>query len=513
MCEPNPTTNENKVQASKFKNIKDNILFGPEYPISREPVNIAKIILKTLKSKPEFIGQIDALTGKQNTYAEMSERSIKCALWLKKQGVKAARARYYLSLISPTIIFTIPLSAANLTEAAKELKMDVKIVVLGKIDGYESLDNILRGHDNREIAEFNCTPISNLNEVGLICLSSGTTGMPKATELSHVSMYNRVFPAKVYEMNGHICLFLPTLRWHYGILFAFAAIQKYFTTILVNINVNDENRCSKYCSFIERYRVTFFGSTPHILSQLVKTDVLEKYRLPTLKVITSGGSTFSKQQQEALKKKIPNVLIFNSYGSTDAGCAVAIQNKYSKLGSVGFPASNVQIKITDTKTESVLGVNKVGEIRVKTPFVMNGYYKNPEATKKAFDSDGWLCTGDLGYYDHDGELFVVSRISDFILFRTFNVLPMEIETVLQDHPAVFEAVVIGMPHEDDGQRPMAVVSVVPGKTVTEQELIELVEKSLPDYCRLRAGIKFIDKLPRTLTGKIAKGQLQSMFTN
>ncbi|XP_036139949.1 luciferin 4-monooxygenase [Monomorium pharaonis] len=552
MCEQNSTTNKNKVQAPKFKNIKDNILLGPEYPIHKESVNIAETILKTLKSKPDFIGQIDALTDKKNTYAEMSERSIKCALWLKKQGVNAGdiiglctdnnldaimvllgvmylngkcntwdhelsltTARYFLSLTSPTIIFTIPLSAANLTEAAKELKMNVKIVVLGKLDGYESLDDILRGHDSHEIAEFNCAPINNPDEVGVLVLSSGTTGMPKATEISHSSMHNCLLPAKVAEMNGHICLFTPTLRWHYGVLLAFKAILAYSTRVVVpDYDTDDvEDACSKYCSFIEKYRVTYFGTDPFILIQLIKTDVLEKYRLPTLKIIISAGAVFSKQQKEALSKKILHVLIFNGYGSTDAGGEIAGQNEYSKPGSVGFPAPNIQIKITDTKTESVLGVNEVGEIRIKLPTVMNGYYKNPEATKKAFDSDGWLCTGDLGYYDNDGELFVVGRISDFILFRSINVSPTEIETILQNHPAVFEAAVIGMPHEVDGQRPMAVVSVVPGKTVTEQELIKLVEKNLPNHCRLRAGVKFVDELPHTLTGKIVKRQLQSMFTN
>ena len=136
--------------------------------------------------------------------------------------------------------------------------MDVKIVVLGKIDGYESLDNILRGHDNREIAEFNCTPISNPDEVCLIIHSSGTTGMPKATEISHFSMHNRLFVARFTKMNGHICLFTPTLRWHYGVLLAFKAILAYSTRVVVpDYDTDDvEDACSKYCSFIEKYRVS-----------------------------------------------------------------------------------------------------------------------------------------------------------------------------------------------------------------------------------------------------------------
>ncbi|XP_036140321.1 uncharacterized protein LOC105834306 [Monomorium pharaonis] len=551
MCERNTATKKNEVQESKCKTrIKDNILLGPEHPIHRESENVAETILKTLKSKPDCIGQIDAFTNKQNTYAEMSERSIKCALWLKKQGVKPGdiiglctdnnldamivllgimyvngicntwdhelsltTARYFLSLTSPTIVFTIPLSAVSLTEAAKELKMDVKIVVLDKLEGYESLDDILKGHNSREIAEFKCAPISNPDEVGLIVLSSGTTGMPKATEISHSSMHNRLLPTKVADMSGHICLFTPTIRWQYGVMLALRAILACSTRIVAPDSVTDDDAGDMYCDLIEKHRVTWFATDPFVLIQLIKTDTLKKYKLSTLKTIITSGSIFPKEHQEALRKRLPNVLINNGYGSTDSGGELTGQDKNSKPGSVGYLAHNVQIKLTDTETEEVLGANKVGEIRVKVPFVMNGYHRNPEATKKAFDADGWLCTGDLGYYDDDGELFVVGRISDFILFRSINVSPAEIEAVLENHPAVLQAAVIGVPHEIDEQRPMAVVSVVSGKTVTEEELISLVEENLPDHCKLRAGVKFMDELPHTTTGKIAKKKLRKMFAN
>ncbi|KAG5348319.1 LUCI monooxygenase, partial [Acromyrmex charruanus] len=538
------------VEESKFKvRIIDNILLGPEYPIHRESVNTAETILQTLKSKPDCIGQIDAITDKQTTYAEMSERSIKCALWLKKQGVKSGdiisvctdnnldaiivllgimylngkcntwdhtlslmTARNFLSMMTPTIIFTIPLSAANLTEAAKELKMNVKIVIFGKLDGYESIDDILKGHDNHEIFEFKCTPISNPDEVGIIVLTSGTTGMPKCTELSHSSLNNCLLPANIAEMKDHVCIFTPTIRWQYGIMLAFKIILTYSTRIIVPDYAIDDNTSNMY-KFIEKYRVTWLATDPFILIEMVKTNILEKYRLTTLKVIVTAGSIFPRQYQETLIKKLPKAFIKNCYGSTDSGGSLSCQNKDSKPGSVGFPLPNVQIKVTDTETEEVLGINKVGELRIKVPSVMNGYYKNPKATKEAFDSDGWLCSGDLGFYDDDGEIFITSRISDFILFRAINVLPSEIEAVLQTHPAIFQVAVIGMPHEIDEQHPMAIVSIIPGKTVTEQELISLVETNLPDHCRIRAGVKFVDELPRTATGKIAKRQLQSMFMN
>lgn len=156
--------------------------------------------------------------------------------------------------MSPKLIFTIPISAASLTEAAKELKMDVKIVVLGKLDGYESIDDILRDHDSREIVEFKCTPISNPHEVGLIVLSSGTTGMPKATELSHTSIHNRILP-KVADMKGHVCLFTPTIRWQYGVTLAFKAILACSTRIVAPDSVEEDNASDMFCQFIEKYRV------------------------------------------------------------------------------------------------------------------------------------------------------------------------------------------------------------------------------------------------------------------
>ncbi|KAL0105338.1 hypothetical protein PUN28_016769 [Cardiocondyla obscurior] len=222
----------------------------------------------------------------------MSERSIKCALWLKKQGVKPGdiiglctdnnldamivllgimylnakcntwdhelslmTARYYLSLMSPTIIFTIPLSAASLTEAANELKMDVKIVVLGSLDGYVSLDNILRNHDRSEIDEFKCTPIGHPDEVGLIVLSSGTTGMPKATEISHSSMHNRLPAPKVNDMKDVISMFTPTIRWQYGVMLAFKAILARSTRIVAPDCATEDDMSILYCQLIEKYQV------------------------------------------------------------------------------------------------------------------------------------------------------------------------------------------------------------------------------------------------------------------
>ncbi|XP_011331385.1 luciferin 4-monooxygenase-like [Ooceraea biroi] len=537
-----------KNQFPKFR-IENNILIGEELPVKRDPVNVSEILLNILKSNPECIGQIDAFTGKKYTYADMVERSIKCALWLKKQGVKPGdivglctdnnldaivimlgtmyigaisntwdhelspnTAKYFLSLTSPTIIFTISLSAESLTEAAKQLNMDIKVVTIDKLNGYESFEDVLNTHDTCQIAEFKCTPINNPDEVALIVLSSGTTGMPKATKISHTSLHNAMFSQSSKDMKNNICVWTPTLRWHYGVMLAFNALTACATRVVTPDCVLDDFTIQQ-CQFIEKYRVTWFATDPCMMIQLAKTDILEKYPLTSLKKILCSGAHLRKHYQEILAKKLPHVLLVCSYGSTDFGGTSCCQTEHSKPGSVGFITSCTQLKVVDVDTGKVLGANQIGEIHFNGPCKMIGYHKNPEATKRAFDSDGWLHTGDLGYYDDDGEVFLVDRISEFILFRSINVSPAEIEAVLTTHPAVARAAVIGVHHEIDEQHPMAVVSLMPDKTVTEQELINLVEKNLPDHCRLRAGVKILDQLPRTGTGKIAKKQIREMFAH
>ena len=172
-----------------------------------------------------------------------------------------ATARYFLSLTSPKIIFAMPSLVPILEEAMKELQMNMKIVVSHKLNGYTSMEDILSGHDMNEIIEFKCAKISNPDDVALISLSSGTTGMPKGTEISHSSLYNCLLPVKVTELEDHTCLWTHTLRWHYGVQLAFHAILAYSTKILApcSIILNDDDEA--ICRFIEKYRVSSNDST------------------------------------------------------------------------------------------------------------------------------------------------------------------------------------------------------------------------------------------------------------
>ncbi|KAM0726065.1 4-coumarate--CoA ligase 1 [Formica fusca] len=198
------------------------------------------------------------------------------------------------------------------------------------------------------------------------------------------------------------------------------------------------------------------------------------------------------------------------YGMTEIAGVGTMQLSHHKDGSCGTVVENVQMKIVDPENGKVLGPNKPGELWIKTAYMMNGYYRNPEATKNNIDEKGWLHSGDIGYFDEDGELYLIDRIKELIKYRGYQISPGEIEDVLSSHSAVLEVAVIAVPHATDDEHPLAYVTKRPDAKVTEQELIDLVANNMMDQYKLRAGVIFLDTFPYTNSGKIARKELKTM---
>ncbi|EFN85797.1 Luciferin 4-monooxygenase [Harpegnathos saltator] len=526
--------------------IEENVLIGTEEEEEEtHPVcaNVGELVLNRLSSKPDFVGQIDASTGQECTYAEMRERSVKCALWLRKHGIRKGdnigiltdnhlntcvpifaslyiggvicpwdhvvpklSARYFLSLMTPKLVFVNEESVKNLVAAAKEENIQVKVVVISSLPGFVSLADILEEQVSRaEIDGFRCAKIDNPQDLAMICCSSGSTGMPKGTELSYASLYHCITPVEEIHTKNEICVWVPTIRWHYGLTLCIEIILSNAKWIsFSDDNINEVT----LCKIIEKYEATWLGTDPSFPKIYVKMNIFQEHLLPSLRKMVVSGASFTKELHETVAKILPHAQILQCYGLTDAGGLCASQAKNSKPGSCGFVSKGTRIKIADEKTGVTLGPNMRGEICIKSKFMMNGYYKNPEQTKEAFDSDGWMHTKDIGYYDENGEIFYVNRISDIINYKSINLSPAEIEGVLELHPSVLKAVVVPVPHETDEEHPLAFVQKVPGKEVTKEELHDLVDENLPWYCHLQAGIHFVDDFPRVSTGKVDKKKLK-----
>uniref|UniRef100_T1HAQ2 Uncharacterized protein n=2 Tax=Rhodnius prolixus TaxID=13249 RepID=T1HAQ2_RHOPR len=194
---------------------------------------------------------------------------------------------------------------------------------------------------------------------------------------------------------------------------------------------------------------------------------------------------------------------------TEVGIISSSKVGFNKVGATGLLAKGCKCKIENLETGDPLGPGKKGEICVKVPYVMKGYVNNPEATAALFDKDGWVHTGDIGYYDEEGYLFVIDRIKELIKYKSYHISPTELEDILRKHPAVKEAVVVGVPHPTDGDH--AVAFVVSNKPVSEHELVQYVAERVTETKQLRGGVRFVQEIPYTPTGKPKRKTLRDQL--
>ncbi|XP_038221389.1 luciferin 4-monooxygenase-like [Zerene cesonia] len=287
------------------------------------------------------------------------------------------------------------------------------------------------------------------------------------------------------------------------------SIYKYLSlgkTIVYVTNVTPENL--RKC--LNEYKIDMAMLLPILiygLCDLQDADVLSEY----LKIIYSVSAPLHYKTIEHVKKRFPNLKeIIQGYGMSECG-DITSENwgtKGPKVGSVGMASPGIVLKVTDTNTGRTLGPNERGEIRVKGLVLMKGYIGIDPSTY--LDEDGFLKTGDLGYYDDDKYVYIVDRIKEILFYNSYQVSPLELETILQMHPDVLEAGVVGIHSEVHGDKPTALVVKVPGSKVTEQELIKYIGAEVPPFIHLAGGVKFVTKLPRNSWGKILRRELREL---
>ncbi|XP_077257097.1 luciferin 4-monooxygenase-like [Temnothorax americanus] len=521
--------------------IENGIYKGPlEDNLSRYK-SIGELMWISIRSHGDKIAYLDGLTEETVTYAELQDKIVRCALWLQKHGIKSGdvismctgnhlnsivpclsatyvnaifnpwnenldlqNMLYFLQMTTPKIIFCSEKSVNVVLSALKEQNCNSTVVVFGKHVGAISFSDILRNCNDTEVINFRYVELDDVKKTACIMHSSGTTGMPKGVELSNYSM---LFLSQQNNINmaNVPSLWYSSLYWLTGIIMNFDGIRQ-STKAIIYPEFDEEMTCR----LIEKYKISAAFLSTNMMNRLLKSNQLKKYHLSSLKVIMGGGTSIRPKVQEELKHILAHVQILQCFGMTELGGVATLQLPNSKNGSNGIVSKNVQMKVVDPESGKVLGPNQSGEICIKLPGIMTGYYKNPEATKSTVDEEGWLHSGDIGYFDDDGELFIMDRIKDLIKYRAYQISPTEVVNVLTSHPAVLEAVVIGVPHAIDDEHPIAFVIKKPGAKVTEQELIDFVANNMMDHCKLRAGVIFSESFPYTGSGKISRKDLKAM---
>jgi long-chain acyl-CoA synthetase len=259
---------------------------------------------------------------------------------------------------------------------------------------------------------------------------------------------------------------------------------------------------------LARHKCTIFSGVPTMYIALLHADTGGS-DLSALRVAVSGGAPIPGEVIRAFEEKFPNVVILEGYGLSETASTTTfnINAQQRKVLSIGKPIWGVQIRVVDENdNEQPAGPDNVGEILIRGHNVMKGYYNKPEATAEAMPN-GWLHTGDLGYYDDDGYFFIVDRKKDLVIRGGYNVYPREIEEALFEHPAIAQAAVIGKPDDRLGQEVLAFVVAKPGEAVTEQEVIVHCRQRLAAY-KYPREVRIVDALPTGPTGKVLKKELR-----
>jgi acyl-CoA synthetase (AMP-forming)/AMP-acid ligase II len=338
-----------------------------------------------------------------------------------------------------------------------------------------------------------------------VLLTSGTTGFPKGClTTQRTFVFHCINNAIEKGLGAHdIAILSSPIYFNAGRSFTLGIIYFGGTMIL-----HERFDAEEVLRTIEREKVTYAGAVPTMCERMLHVLETTKYDTSTLRCLAITGGKVHPAVLESLKINLtPN--IYRTYASTDSG-QMAISKPADidrKPNAAGRPVWCVDLRIVDNENRPVQ-VGEVGEIICQSPLASHGYYKNPEASNASFRG-GWFYTGDLGYFDEEGYLFVAGRKKDMVKSGGISIYPLEIESVLYSHPAVLEAAVIGVPDAAWGEAVKAVVVARPEAVLDAETLLAFCKERLSAY-KVPKSVEFRSSLPHTEVGKVNKVKLKEM---
>jgi fatty-acyl-CoA synthase len=376
-----------------------------------------------------------------------------------------------------------------------------RVIALTPVRGWEPLGDLLAGRES--LAE----PVyARPDEVAVIMYTSGTTGRPKGAMLTHSNLFwNNVNALLSFDTSQHDVSLVCAPLFHIGGLnvTTLLALQKGAHIVLMA-----KFDPGKALELIAEHRVTTMFGVPAMFLFMSQAPEFADTDLSSVHYLVCGGAPVP----ETLIKRYGarGIPFAQGYGLTEtAPLALVLRTDEVdvRIGAAGnqvLPLSDV--RLVDANNNPVLAGER-GEVCVRGPQVMAGYWRNPEATAAVIDDQGWFHTGDIGRADDDGYVWVIDRVKDMVISGGENVYPAEVEDVLYGHPAVAEVAVLGTPHERWGEAVTAVVVLQPDATLTLDELRAFAGDKLARY-KIPLRLEFVDALPRTQSGKVVKYQLR-----
>ena len=357
--------------------------------------------------------------------------------------------------------------------------------------------------------------------LALLPFSSGTTGPPKGVMVTHQNLTSAMFIANNEESGCALLPLQPGQQQSVALsvipmfhIFGLAYNVMQPLTIGAEMISFPKFEAETFISSLAKYQPTHLNIVPPLVMMLAMHPAITRdTHLCRAQCISSGGSPISSVIINKLKEKLSPLSceLKEGYGMTEAPlvCRSTRDRPEDKRASVGKLVSNITAKVVDIDNNKSLGPNKPGELLIKGPHVMAGYYKNKEATEDCFDDDGWFKTGDVVYHDEEGYIFIVDRIKDMIKVKGYQVAPTELEDVIRTAPGVVDVAVIGVPDHKAGELPKAFI-VRASEDVKEDDINQFLEDKIAKYKKLSGGIIFLKELPKSPTGKVLRKDLRHL---
>jgi long-chain acyl-CoA synthetase len=462
-------------------------------------VNVARILSDAATAhgdRPALVGEPGTVT-----YAELDRRAAVAAAMLRARGVG----------VGDRVALKLPNGPAFVAAYFGALRLGAIVVPLNVLLAPPEIEARLDASTPRVLVESedalegDIEPSPELTEressdPAVILFTSGTSGTSKGAVLTHGSLRAAAANAADALRLGPDDVMLGAAPFSHvlgqatGILSTFLA----GAAVAVVTRFDPENTLA----LMTRTRTTILLGVPSMCIALCQAARTAD-ELPPVRIAHVGGSAVPPEVARDFERTFGGE-VYEGYGLTElSGIATTyVHGQPRKPGSVGMPLGGTELRIVSLTGEP-LPVGEVGEVQCRGPSVIPGYWNDPQATADAIDPDGWLATGDVGYVDAEGYLFLVDRKKELIIRGGYNVYPREVEEVLYEHPDVLEAAVIGVPHETLGEEVAALIVARPGTTPSAEEIQAWAKERVAAYKYPRHVI-FVDDLPKGPTGKILK---------
>jgi acyl-CoA synthetase (AMP-forming)/AMP-acid ligase II len=512
------------------------IFKSPHAPVTIPDSTITEYVLRNASKLGDKPALIDGPTGRTYTYAQLPDLINRLAAGLARHGVKKSEvfAIYSPNLPEVALAFHAIASLGAATTMVPPLFTDDEIIKqlkdsgarylltvpqlmekaqkVAQAAGITRLFAIGEAEDAIPLASLlSEAPLANPPSINVdedfaaLPYSSGTTGLPKGVMLTHrnlVAMLRLMEANQAFSRDDTMICVVPMYHL-YGL------------HIVVNLGLSEgativtvpRYDLDQFLQVLEKYKVTVAPLVPPLVLTLSLAPQVDQHDLSALRVIHCGAAMLADNIAQDCSRRLGCEIRYG-YGMTEVSPlshASLPDPESHKPGSVGFCLPNTECKIVDYNNGAELRANEEGEIWVRGPQVMKGYLGNPTATHEMITPDGWLRTGDIGYCDAEGRLFVIDRLKELIKVDGRQVAPAELEAILFTYPTVGDAAVVGSPDEKHGEVPKAFV-VLKGNA-TEEEIMEYVAGRVARYKRVRL-VEFISEIPKSPAGKTLRRVLR-----